>query len=110
MTPQQKAEELFPIEIRMHQPGDKPEDINSNNRSIFMKGCDFVRKSWMPQFQYEQAVVGDEKYWMAWIDAIPGMVVSGETKEQAFEELMISLKVKWAYDNNIQLQELKSQQ
>ncbi len=41
--------------------------------------------------------------WMASIPAMPGLAESGATKEDAFRELMISLAVKIAYENNIEL-------
>ncbi len=48
-------------------------------------------------------IVGDLDGWMASIPAMPGLAESGATKEEAFRELMISLAVKIAYDNGIEL-------
>lgn len=39
--------------------------------------------------------------WYVHIPAMIGMGESGKTKKEAFEELMISLKVKIMYDNQI---------
>lgn len=39
--------------------------------------------------------------WIAWIDEMPGMVESGFTEQSAFDQLMISLRVKIIYDSNL---------
>lgn len=41
--------------------------------------------------------------WLAYIESMPGLVVAAPTKDKAFEEIMISLRVKAAYDSNYQL-------
>lgn len=41
--------------------------------------------------------------WVCILPQMPGMVESGKTKLEAFENMMVSLKVKLAYDNNIDL-------
>ena len=38
--------------------------------------------------------------WLAWFDGMPGMVVAEATRQEAFDQLMISLRVKILYDNN----------
>lgn len=50
-----------------------------------------------------------EQQCVAWIKEMPGMVDTGKTKLEAFEQLMISLKVKLAYDNNIDIRKQKTE-
>lgn len=45
----------------------------------------------------------DEDTYLAFIDQMPGLVESGKTEKEAFEELMISLKVKIAHDSGIEI-------
>lgn len=42
-----------------------------------------------------------KEYWYAEIPEMPGLGESGNSEAEAFNELMISLKVKIAFDNNI---------
>lgn len=49
---------------------------------------------------------GDAGY-LAYIDSIKGMVEQAETPEKAMQELLISLKVKMAYDLGIGYEALK---
>lgn len=44
--------------------------------------------------------VPESDRWLAWFVEMPGMVVSASTKQDAFNELMTSLRVKILYDNN----------
>lgn len=57
---------------------------------------------------------GEGRY-VAFIETIKGMVVEGESVEEVFKELLISLKVKIAFDlgvdiSSIQTKEFKSEQ
>jgi predicted RNase H-like HicB family nuclease len=47
----------------------------------------------------------EEDKYIAWFDnpIFKGLCTAGTTKEEAFKELMISMAVKVAYDNNIEL-------
>ncbi|CAN5282209.1 hypothetical protein BH09BAC5_BH09BAC5_06240 [soil metagenome] len=49
---------------------------------------------------------GDAGY-IAWIDSIKGLVVQGNSMDEACRELMTSLKVKLAYDLGLSASELK---
>lgn len=57
--------------------------------------------TWIPASELENT--GIDPHWIACIDDMPGMVVSGTTREDAFNELMVSLRVKFAFDNNIDI-------
>lgn len=48
-------------------------------------------------------LIPEEARWVAYIESIPGIAVQAPTKDEAFNEIMISLKVKIACDSNYQL-------
>lgn len=48
----------------------------------------------------------DNKY-VAFIDSIKGMVVQGDSLQDVCKELMISLKVKIAYDYGVDIRDIK---
>lgn len=43
----------------------------------------------------------DQEGYIAFIEQMPGLIETGKTKEEAFNELMISLRVKIIYDSGI---------
>jgi predicted RNase H-like HicB family nuclease len=51
--------------------------------------------------------IGEDGGYLAYIDSIKGMVESANTPELAMKELLISLKVKLAYDLGISYDALK---
>jgi predicted RNase H-like HicB family nuclease len=57
-----------------------------------------VKECYQIEFEHHEGVE-----WIALFPSIKGIVASGETKEDAFNELMISLKIKLAYDNQVTL-------
>lgn len=60
-----------------------------------------IEKQYFPQLDGNDA--GDGYCWCLSIPEIPGLCESGKTEKGAFEELMISLKVLLAYENNIEI-------
>lgn len=61
-------------------------------------------KKLVVQFQYH-AFDEEGEEWLAWIN-VPGMVVTGKTKADAWKELMKSLEVLCAYNSGISANEL----
>lgn len=56
------------------------------------------------QIEFDEPIyVGENGEWMCFSPQYPGMIGIGQSKLESFEEFMISLKVKIAYDNKIDL-------
>lgn len=53
-------------------------------------------------WEFDELIDADQR-WLAVLHSIPGTAVTAPTKDKAFEEIMISLRVKAAYDSNYQL-------
>lgn len=45
--------------------------------------------------------------YLGWIDNIKGIIVQGPTIENVLDELLISLKVKIAYDYDLEIEDVK---
>lgn len=58
-----------------------------------------IRFDYIPDNELENT--GIEPHWIAAIDDMPGLVESGESKQDAFNELMKSLRIKLAFDNGL---------
>ena len=50
----------------------------------------------------QEPPIPESDRWLAWFEPFPkGMTVTGKTKQEAFDQLMISLRVKILYDSKL---------
>lgn len=53
-------------------------------------------------WEFDKLIPEDQR-WLAYIESLPGIAVAASTKDKAFDEIMISLKIKIAYESNYDL-------